>query len=130
MSRLQESDPRKTITVRVDESTKEAYKSEVDSMSKDLREHIQDVAGNSDREMLYLGDELLEDGYRALKDAVETHTAPGARKIDKQTATSEVANALDMPAESIRPRIFEPLESRGLIRPAWGALIVREVDHE
>ena len=130
MTRLQESDPRKTITVRVDESTKEAYKSEVDSMSKDLREHIQEVAHGPEQSTPDLGDDLLTDGYQALVNAVEKHTAPGARKINKQTATSEVANRLDMPAKSIRPRIFEPLESRGLIRPAWGALIVREVDHE
>lgn len=128
MTRLQESDTRSTVTLRIDEELKEQYKDQVGSMSSDLREHIRETVDGPGRDVPDLGDELLTEGYAALRDAVDAHTGPDSRMIDADMARSWVANSLDMPAESVRARIFEPLRKRGLVRPAWGNLVVQEVD--
>jgi hypothetical protein len=130
MSRLQESDTRSTVTVRIDENLKQAYQDEVESMSADLREHIKETVDEPERDVPDLGDERLTNGYAALLDAVEIHSSPDSRSIDAEIARSHVANRLDMPVGAVRARIFEPLRTRNLVRPAWGSIIVREVRDE
>lgn len=125
MSQLESPRERATITVRIDSDLKEQYRDEVDSMSDDLRDHIRSVVESEagGRQQIF-EDKVLNDGYRALRDAAHTHD-PNGRRIDVSTATAAAAESTKVPSKAIRQRVFKPLEELGYLRPAWGSVIVR-----
>lgn len=134
MSRLDGTDTRSTVTVRVTENLKEEYKQEVDaSMSEAIREHMRSVvndSGDGSDAPVQFDDEILTDGFAALCDAVETYREPGDRRLPLETAKSQVADSTNVPKKAVLDRILRPLERRNAIRPNHGDIIVREVRDE
>ncbi|WP_144901337.1 hypothetical protein [Halobellus captivus] len=124
MPRLQEADERATITVRVDADLKDQYKSRVDSMSDDLREHVREVVeGDENDPTAVIEDDVLRNGYQALLSAADVHDVNG-RRLDVDTATSAIAERTRVPGNAVRDRVLRPLEQLGFVKPRWGSIVI------
>lgn len=118
-----DADTRSTITVRVDSELKEEYRDSVESMSGDLRKHIRDsVQHGDDSENVELGDELLNEGYRALKQTIELYTPPGRDSIMSGKAIPKISERVGIPSDAVKTRILKPLEKRAVIVPSSGRI--------
>lgn len=128
MPRQETDDPRTTISVKVDESTKEQYQDAIPgSMSQDLRAYIQSRADGETRCNVEppTDDQTLRDAYIALLEAVDKYAEPDSARITVDRAKSEVAQATGVPKDGLKRRVFRPLEARGYLRVAGGRMAVR-----
>ncbi|QLG27711.1 hypothetical protein HUG10_09165 [Halorarum halophilum] len=124
MSRLQSSDSRATITFRVDEATKEAYKENVNSMSGDLREYVSAVAEADGVETSDLPtDETLREAYLILLESAGDNL-----RLKTEAAESVLAQKLSRPKTAVRSGVLKPLENRGFTKASWGVITVQSRD--
>lgn len=116
------------ITFRVDEEKKAAYKEALDvageSMSGDLRAHVEAVVEGSNpdniNEFQLPDDDQLADAYRALR----RHADPDRGTVDTEIAETIAAEATRVRAAVVRANVLEPLKRRGFIVPKWGKIRV------
>ncbi|WP_380681065.1 hypothetical protein [Salinigranum sp. GCM10025319] len=120
MGRMQSPREKDTVTVRVDSDLKQRYKESVDSMSDDLRTHIEQVAGAGEDDPLDDLDDRLTAAYRALR----RHASPETHRVDVETGKSAVAEATRLNKGAVREAVLKPLEQKGYISPQWGTLVV------
>lgn len=121
MSRLQSSDSRAPITFRVDESTKEAYKEHVNSMSGDLREYVSAVGQADGVETSDLpSDETLRAVYLILLESAGDNL-----RLKTEAAESVLAEKLTRPKTAVRSGVLKPLKKRGLTKARWGVITVQ-----
>jgi antitoxin component of RelBE/YafQ-DinJ toxin-antitoxin module len=124
MTQLESPREQATITVRIDADLKSQYKDAVDSMSGDLRDHIQTVVESETSEKTdEFDDDVLNRGYAALLEKADIHD-PDGRQLNVDEAVSAAAEATKVPSKAVKNRILEPLEKRGYLRPAWGFVIL------
>ncbi|WP_233506005.1 hypothetical protein [Haloferax sp. Atlit-47N] len=115
-----------TVTVRVDENLKDDYTSALDgSISDDIRSHMEEVArtvrDESDNNLP--DDEILRDGYLALRRTAEAYD-PNGRRIDVTTAISKVAERAGIPKDAVRRRVLKPLIRDDYVELDWGEIII------
>lgn len=108
------------ITIRIDEDEKQRFKNKCDTegvtMSEALKEDIRDRIGNTTTGPL--PDEMeLAKAYRRLWKIRDSND-----RIPVSDAEPQLANALNLPSETIRGRIFPTLESRGYITVKVGVV--------
>lgn len=68
-----------------------------------------------------------DDELRAAYESLEELANPRTRKVTTEVAKSKLADRLNLPKESVRQNIISRLETRGLIKPAWGAIRIVEL---
>ncbi|AUV82062.1 hypothetical protein C2R22_10720 [Salinigranum rubrum] len=124
MSRMQSDRSNSVrITVRVDEDLKDRYKSSVDSMSDDLREHIRDAAGRATEGANVPEDDRLARAYRLLE-----RNSTFDNRIDVDVAENLLAQELGMNKAVVRTSVTRKLETLGYLAPKWGTFAVKPLD--
>lgn len=128
MSRMQSEDPREQVAVRVDESLKEEYRETVEaegkSMSKDLREHMEAVAGReytgsreyypADSGLRSLYEDLLDVMNEDLRVNMHVHGPTLAQK--RQTKVKQLHHQL------------KPLMKKGYVAREVGGIASKRVN--
>lgn len=122
------------LSVRCDADLKQQYADvlddEGDSMSNDLREHMEAVVARHDAASNYgVNDRLPDDDVlRRAFNVLDEYADPDTRTIGVEAAESTLADKCNTPKRVVRERIIKPLDDRGLIRPNWGELVVARVE--
>jgi len=122
------------LSVRCDAALKQRYSDvlddEGDSMSDDLREHMEAVVARHDGASEYGTNDRLpdDDVLRRAYHVLDEYVDPDTRTIAVGAAESTLADKCNTPKRVVRERIIKPLDDRGLIRPNWGELVVARVE--
>lgn len=122
MAQMESPREQATVTVRIGGELKESYQQKVESMSEDLRSHIESVAGSDDTDRPTPDDERLEQAYLVLCELMN----PRTRRIDVELAETQIAQQTQIPSSAVRSRVFKPLENSGWIKPRWGHIEVSD----
>jgi|APHM01.1.fsa_nt_gi hypothetical protein len=132
MSRLQSERDRVILSFRVDDELKEAFRDEIDeSMSQHFRGYMARYVESSDDEIDLSGEkQMIRRAYRVLRETVEARGSDYAI-IQTDIAKTKLADEFNVPRESVRSGVLNPLQQHGYIVPMWGRiklLSVRDTD--
>lgn len=132
MSRLQSERDRVILSFRVDDELKEAFRDEIDeSMSQHFRGYMARYVESSDDEIDLSGEkQMIRRAYRVLRETVEARGSDYA-VIQTDIAKTKLADEFNVPRESVRSGVLNPLQQHGYIVPMWGRiklLSVRDTD--
>lgn len=122
MSRLEQQDTRDTITVRIDEETKDEYQNALDkSMSQDLRDYIKTVIETSDTTDIDRSNQRLRQAHQIIQRLSDEYDS---QTLDTDIVESRLSSQLNIDKDAVRQGVLHQLQDQGLIKPLWGKILV------